>query len=135
MEATPNTKVIKFQGQTTRLLLTDHLGKAIPAIGNLKVRQAINMVFDKAGMAKSLYQGNAEPTAQVFRKGTDAYIDGLQDPYPFDVAKAKSLMAEAGYSNGFTLNLPTMTGQNFETLMPYVTQQLAQLNIRSSRSR
>jgi peptide/nickel transport system substrate-binding protein len=130
VEASPNTKVVKFQGQTTRLLLTDHLGKSIPAIGNLKVRQAINMVFDKAAMAKSLYQGNAEPTGQVFRKGTDAYIDGLQDPYPFDVAKAKSLMAEAGYADGFTLNLPTMTGQNFETLMPYVTQQLAQLNIK-----
>jgi peptide/nickel transport system substrate-binding protein len=130
VEASPNTKVMKFQGQTTRLLLTDHLGKAIPEIGNLKVRQAINMVFDKAAMAKSLYQGNAEPTGQVFRKGTDAYIDGLQDPYPFDVQKAKSLMAEAGYANGFTLNLPTMAGQNFETLMPYVTQQLAQLNIK-----
>jgi peptide/nickel transport system substrate-binding protein len=130
VEASPDAKVVKFQGQTTRLLLTDHLGKAIPPIGNLKVRQAINMVFDKAGMAKSLYQGNAEPTAQVFRKGTDAYIDGLQDPYPFDVAKAKSLMAEAGYPNGFTLQLPTMTGQNFETLMPYVSQQLAQINIK-----
>ena len=81
-------------------------------------------------MAKSLYQGNAEPTAQVFRKGTDAYIDGLEDPYPFDVEKAKSLMAEAGYADGFTLELPTMEGQNFETLMPYVTQQLAQINIK-----
>jgi peptide/nickel transport system substrate-binding protein len=130
VEASPNTKVIKFQGQTTRLLLTDHLGKAIPAIGNLKVRQAINMVFDKSAMAKNLYQGNGEPTAQVFRKGTDAYMDGLQDPYPFDVAKAKSLMAEAGYPDGFTLQLPTMAGQNFETLMPYVTQQLAQINIK-----
>jgi peptide/nickel transport system substrate-binding protein len=130
VEATPNTKVVKFQGQTTRLLLTDHLGKSIPAIGNLKVRQAINMVFDKAAMAQSLYQGNAEPTAQVFRKGTDAYIDGLQDPYPFDVDKAKALMAEAGYADGFSLQLPTMTGQNFETLMPYVTQQLALLNIK-----
>jgi peptide/nickel transport system substrate-binding protein len=121
--------VIGFQGQTTRLLLTDHLGKVVPALGQLKVRQAINMVFDEAAMAKSLYQGNAEPTAQVFRKGTDAYIDGLQDPYPFDVAKAKSLMAEAGYADGFTLELPTMEGQNHETLMPYVTQQLAQINI------
>jgi peptide/nickel transport system substrate-binding protein len=130
VEASPNTKVVKFQGETTRLLLTDHLGKSIPAIGNLKVRQAINMVFDKAAMAKNLYQGNAQPTPQVFRKGTDAYVDGMQDPYPYDVQKAKSLMAEAGYANGFTLNLPTMTGQNFETLMPYVTQQLAQLNIK-----
>jgi peptide/nickel transport system substrate-binding protein len=122
-------KVIKFQGQTTRLLLTDHLGKVVKPIGNLKVRQAINMVFDKAAMAKSLYQGNAEPTPQVFRKGTDAYVKDMQDPYPFNVDKAKSLMAEAGYANGFTLQLPTMAGQNFETLMPYVTQQLAKINI------
>ena len=123
-------EIIPFQGQTTRLLLTDHLGKKVPALGELKVRQAINMVFDKAAMAKSLYQGNAEPTPQVFRKGTDAYIDGMQDPYPFDVEKAKSLMAEAGYADGFTLELPTMEGQNFETLMPYVTQQLASINIK-----
>jgi peptide/nickel transport system substrate-binding protein len=88
------------------------------------------MVFDKAAMAKSLYQGNAEPTAQVFRKGTDAYIDGLQDPYPFDVEKAKALMAEAGYADGFAVELPTMDGQNHETLMPYVTQQLALINIK-----
>ena len=39
-------------------------------------------------------------------------------------------MAEAGYADGFTLELPTMTGQNFETLMPYVTQQLALINIK-----
>ena len=38
-------------------------------------------------------------------------------------------MAEAGYADGFTLELPTIAGQNFETLMPYVTQQLAQINI------
>jgi peptide/nickel transport system substrate-binding protein len=124
------SEVLNFQGQTTRLLLTDHLGKVIPALGDVKVRQAINMVFDKEAMAQSLYLGNAEPTAQVFRKGTAAYIDGLQDPYPYDVEKAKQLMAEAGYADGFEIELPTMTGQNFETLLPYVTQQLALLNIK-----
>ena len=124
-------EVIGFQGQTTRLILSDRTGQGREGRSvTLKVRQAMNMVFDKAAMAQALYQGNAEPTAQVFRKGTDAYIDGLQDPYPFDVEKAKSLMAEAGYADGFTLELPTMEGQNFETLMPYVTQQLAQINIK-----
>ena len=123
-------QIKKFQGQTTRLLLTDHLGKVVKPLGDLKVRQAINMVFDKEAMAKNLYQGNAEPTAQVFRKGSPAYIEGLQDPYPFDVEKAKQLMSEAGYADGFTLELPTIAGQNFETLMPYVTQQLALINIK-----
>jgi peptide/nickel transport system substrate-binding protein len=121
--------VLSQQGQTTRLLLTDHLGKVLKPLGDLKVRQAINMVFDKESMAKNLYQGLAEPTAQVFRKGTAAYIKDLKDPYPFDVAAAKQLMAEAGYANGFDLELPTLEGQNFETLMPYVTEQLAKINI------
>ena len=44
-------------------------------------------------------------------------------------------MAEAGYADGFDLELPTMAGQNHETLMPYITQQLAKINIGSSRCR
>jgi peptide/nickel transport system substrate-binding protein len=123
-------KTVEFHGQVARLLLTDHLGTKIPALGQVKVRQAINMVFDKEAMVKNLYLGKGEPAAQVFRKGSDAYIDGLKDPYPFNVDKAKALMAEAGYAQGFDLQLPTMAGQNFETLMPYVTQQLALLNIK-----
>ena len=123
-------EVLGFQGQTTRLLLTDHQGKIVKALGDLKVRQAINMVFDKDAVAKNLYLGNAEPTAQVFRKGTAAHIDGLADPYPFNVDKAKQLMADAGYADGFELTLPSMTGQNFETLLPYVSQQLALINIK-----
>jgi peptide/nickel transport system substrate-binding protein len=122
-------EVISYRTGMIRLIISDRTGKVEKALGDVKVRQAMNMVFDKAGMAQSLYQGNAEPAVQVFRAGTDAFIDGLQDPYPFDVEKAKSLMAEAGYADGFTLELPTMEGQNHETLMPYVTQQLAQINI------
>ena len=66
----------------------------------------------------------------MFREGTDAYIEDLEDPYPFDVEKAKALMEDAGYADGFDLVMPTMEGQNFETLMPYVKEQLAQINIR-----
>lgn len=123
-------KIVTMQGVTTRLLLTDHLGKKIPALGSLDVRRAINMVFDKPAMVKNLYQGHGEPAVQIFRKGSDAYIDGMSDPYPYNVDAAKALMAKSGYAGGFTLELPTMAGQNFETLMPYVTQQLGLLNIK-----
>lgn len=121
--------VIAFKGQTPRLIISDHLGKVVPALGDVRVRQAMNMVFDKQAMADSLYLGQAEPTAQVFREGTPAYIENLEDPYPFDIEKAKALMAEAGYADGFSLEFPTMEGQNFETLLPYVKQQLAEINI------
>lgn len=115
---------------TTRLLITDHLGKKIPALGNLDVRKAMNMVFDRDAMSQKLYQGHASPAYQIFREGSDAYIPDMKDPYPFNVDEAKALMAKAGYADGFTLQIPTMTGQNHETLMPYITQQLAKINIK-----
>ena len=116
---------------TTRLLITDHQGKVIPALGNLDVRKAINMVFDRDSMAKDLYQGNASPAYQIFKPGSDAYIDGLKDPYPYDVNKAKQLMAQAGYASGFTVPIPVIeNGGNIDLLLPYVTQQLALINIK-----
>ncbi|WP_425826656.1 ABC transporter substrate-binding protein [Streptomyces fractus] len=113
-----------------RLLLTDHQGKKIPALGNRDVRRAMNMVFDKDAMAKNLYRGLAEPTAQIFRSGSSAYLEGLKDPYPYDVKAAKKLMAKAGYSKGFSLEIPFMQGQNIDSLMPVVKQQLGLLTIK-----
>ena len=123
-------KVIEYRGQTTRLLLTDRLGKIIPALGDVRVRRAINMVFDKEAMVKNLYGGRAEPAYEIFRKGSDAFLGITKDPYPYDIKKAQALMTEAGYAKGFDLELPTMAGQNFETLMPYVSQQLGLINIK-----
>lgn len=125
------SEVVTLRGVTTRLLITDHNGEKIPALGDLRVRQAINMVFDRDAIAEDLYRGYADPAYQIFRVGSDAYLpDVTEDPYPFDVEKAKALMAEAGYADGFTLQIPFFEGQNHDLLFPYVTEQLAQLNIK-----
>jgi peptide/nickel transport system substrate-binding protein len=127
-------KIQALKGRTTRLLLTDHLGQKVPALGNADVRRAMNMVFDKDAMAKNLYQGHATPAVQIFRPGSTAYIDDLKDPYPYNVDAAKALMAKAGYPNGFTLEIPFMQGQGLEPLIPVVTQQLGLLNIKVTQT-
>ena len=131
-QSTSSLDVLRLKApNTTRLLITDHLGKVIPALGDLKVRQAINMVFDRDSMAKDLYRGNASPAYQIFKPGSDAYIKGLKDPYPYDVDKAKQLMSEAGYADGFSIQIPVISGGgNIDLLIPYVTQQLALINIK-----
>ncbi|MET9088373.1 ABC transporter substrate-binding protein [Streptomyces sp. NPDC004237] len=121
--------IATMSGNTTRLLITDHLGKKVPALGKLDVRRAINMVFDKEAMANKLYQGHATPASQIFRPGTSAYIKGLKDPYPYNVAEAKKLMARAGYASGFTVQIPYMQGVGLDALLPYVTQQLKLIGI------
>lgn len=131
-QSTSSIDVLRLKApNTTRLLITDHLGKVIPALGQLKVRQAINMVFDRDSMAKDLYQGNATPAYQIFKPGSDAYINDLKNPYPYDVNKAKQLMTEAGYGDGFSIQIPVISGGgNIDLLLPYVTQQLALINIK-----
>lgn len=119
-----------LKANTTRLLITDHLGEKIPALGSVDVRRAMNMVFDKDAIAEKLYLGRATPAYQIFREGSNAYIADMKDPYPFNVDEAKSLMAKAGFSDGFTLQIPTMQGQGHEKLMPYIIQQLALINIK-----
>jgi peptide/nickel transport system substrate-binding protein len=110
------------------LFLGDRSGKSIPALGQLKVRQAMNMVFDREGIVKALFQGNGSVTNQIFNDKSEAYLADAANQYPFDVAKAKSLMAEAGYEGGFDLTIPSVNSLDYAN--PIITQQLGLLNIR-----
>lgn len=109
--------------------LTDRLGEKIPALGDVRVRQAINMVIDKQSVVDQLWDGRATPIWQPFNIGSTAYDPDMKEPYPYDVDKAKSLMAEAGFADGFTITVPTMEGQAWTVILPYLTQQLGELNI------
>lgn len=132
-KSSPNVDILTLKSpNTTRFLLTDHLGKTIPALGNVDVRRAMNMVIDRDSMAKNLYQGHATPANQIFRPGSDAYISDLGDPYPYDVAKAKALMQQSGFGSGFTLQIPDIQngGNGIALTLPYLTQQMALLNIK-----
>jgi peptide/nickel transport system substrate-binding protein len=121
------------QGQWAGLLIEDRKGKIIPALGDVRVRRAINMVFDKTALAQKLYQGQAEPTAQIFRKDSPAWIPGLKDPYPYDLDAAKKLMADAGYANGFSVQIPYLAGFGLDAAMPVVIEGLKKLNIHAKQ--
>jgi ABC-type transport system substrate-binding protein len=121
--------IISQEAGLTMIHLTDRLGEKIPALGDVRVRQAMNMVVDKQEIVNKLYDGHATPISQPLQKGSEGYIEDLEEPYPFDVEAAKKLMSDAGYEDGFTLTVPTMEGQAWTVMLPYLTQQFAELNI------
>lgn len=74
---------------------------------NPKVRQAINMVVDKQALIDAFYSGQAVPAATALPPTMWGNDNSIQS-YPVDVAKAKQLLAEAGYPNGFSTELWAM---------------------------
>ncbi|WP_449373417.1 ABC transporter substrate-binding protein [Arthrobacter psychrolactophilus] len=88
----------------------------------------MNFAFDRKTILEQQYLGEGTPTNQVFGPESGAYVDELDSSYPYDPAKAKALLAEAGYPNGFELKIPTMTG--FEAITATVQQQLGDVGIK-----
>jgi peptide/nickel transport system substrate-binding protein len=88
------------------LTLVDKDGAMGSPLKNLKVRQAINMAFDRKGLLASFGAGHGTETTQVFRKASPGFDPALDSIYPYDVAKAKALLAEAGFAAGFELKIP-----------------------------
>jgi len=71
---------------------------------DVRVRQALNYAVDRQTIAKQIYKGYAVAIGQAGAPNTP-YWDDSVGPWPYDPAKAKQLLADAGYPNGFKLNL------------------------------
>jgi len=80
---------------------------------NPLVRQAANFAIDRASLSDDILQGTGEPAYQLLGSA-DAGFDDANDFYSYDPDKAKQLLADAGYPNGFdtTLSYPTSGSGN-----------------------
>ena len=117
-----------FELDWTGLLLLDRGGKLNPALKDVRVRQAINHAFDAQGLLKAVGKGYGTPTTQIFPTSSDAYDPALDSRYPYDAAKAKSLLTDAGYPNGLELEMPR-TAVMGTTIWTLIAQQLKDVGI------
>lgn len=107
--------------------IADREGKVQPALRDVRVRQAINMAFDRKSIEK-ISPGSLAGLDQVFNPRGGAYIKGLEGRYPYDVQRARQLMAAAGYANGFTVTMPSNVAT--QPMEPVITQSLADIGIK-----
>ncbi|WP_375617366.1 MULTISPECIES: ABC transporter substrate-binding protein [unclassified Bartonella] len=76
-----------------------------PIFAKEKVRLAMRYLIDYEGLGKNLLKGIGVPRASFIPLGNFGALDEKEgQPFTFDVAKAKQLLAEAGYPNGFEAN-------------------------------
>ncbi|WP_432545506.1 ABC transporter substrate-binding protein [Kineococcus sp. SYSU DK004] len=100
--------------------------------GVREVRQAINLAIDREGMARDLLAGTVNPAYDVQAPANDAYVE-RQDAYARDVARARELLATAGFPDGFRTTLTTSvdgSGQIVPAQMAeFIQQNLAEIGI------
>jgi peptide/nickel transport system substrate-binding protein len=99
---------------------------------NLKVREAINLAINRQGMANELLKDTVTPAQSVLPPGNSAAVID-PDAYGYDPDKAKKLLAEAGYADGFSTTITTSvsgSGQILPVQMAeYIQQDLAKVGI------
>ncbi len=104
MERDQRFRIIKGTSEGEMLVA---INNAQPPFNDLRIRQAINHAIDKTAVIDAGLFGFGAPIGSHFPPHHPAYID-LTDHYPYNPARAKELLIEAGFSDGFktTLTLP-----------------------------
>jgi len=86
-----------------------------------KIREAVEYALDRPTIAEMLGQGLYEPLHQMASSTWPGYVEGY-DPRPFNPDKARELLAEAGYANGFktTLMITSMGTDSGSAIKSYL---------------
>ncbi|WP_047243486.1 ABC transporter substrate-binding protein [Chromobacterium subtsugae] len=107
MKADPKMHVISQAGFNLGYLAYNVRHKPMD---KLEVRQALDMSINKKAILQAVYQGAGQAATNPMPPTQWSYNKSLKDA-PYDVAKAKALLAKAGYPNGFEITLWAMPVQ------------------------
>jgi peptide/nickel transport system substrate-binding protein len=92
-------------------------------LGDERVRQALNYAINKNAIIQIITHGLGTPMRSFMSSTTPLYAD-LGPAYPYDLAKAKALLAEAGYAKGFALDAFSQSGKSDDSNTLAAMQQM-----------
>lgn len=108
-------QIVNFnKGTSTGAIMFTNL-EGSPLI-KTEIRQALNYAVDKESIAKNIYLGYATPATQIVQKDSVGYDPNIKS-YPYDVNKAKQLLAQGGYPNGFSMKMDVFASSAETTQM------------------
>lgn len=84
------------------------INQAYAPLDNVLVRQAINYAIDREFIIEACEEGYAEIANSIANKGMFGYTEDAKY-YEYNPDKAKELLAQAGYADGLTIDLPIIT--------------------------
>jgi peptide/nickel transport system substrate-binding protein len=111
LEAQPNLHVLSVPSWRVFRLILSSLPMHPGPLHDKRVRHAFNYAVDKQAIIDNLFAGKALPLhGQNLRADQFGFDPTLQD-YPYDPARARALLAEAGYPDGFEIQFKFPSGR------------------------
>ena len=128
LKVNPNIKISKAETMRIFFLIMDTTDRTkIPFFKDKRVRKALNYAIDKQALVKKVLKGYAKTADSVVTPLHFGYTKDVAT-YPYDPAKAKKLLEEAGYPNGFDVDLYYIRD---ETVAEELAEYLKRVGIRT----
>ncbi|TPW33280.1 ABC transporter substrate-binding protein [Martelella alba] len=125
MKLFPSTQV-----EYVTMNVRPELDGAANPLSNLKVRQALNLATNKQALIQIVTQGVGTPMTSYMSTATPLH-SGDTPLYPYDLAKAKQLLQEAGFPDGFETSILVLAGSQNEISIATALQQMwSQLGVK-----
>ncbi len=128
----PESRVVFLSFDVARDELLHSSVKGKNPFKDHRVRQAFYHAVDVEAIKSRIMRGASFPTGTLIAPSVTGYDERLGARLPFDLDKAKALMAEAGYGEGFTLTMdcPNDRYVNDEAICQAVAAMLARINVK-----
>lgn len=122
-----NIEVVTMTG--TRIIVLQLNQQRVPAFADPRVRRAVMLAINNAGIVQKIMRGFATPAAQLSPPGYPGHDPNLQPR--FDPAEARQLLQQAGYAEGLkvTMLAPNNRYVNDEQIAQAVVGMLAKIGI------
>lgn len=119
-----NVKILKNESIIVRYISMNVNKKPFD---DVRVRQALNYALDKNAFSQVVFNGNTTPLNSVIAPNTQFYAE--QKAYDYNIEKAKQLLTEAGYPNGFSTKIWSNNSSASVKADEFIQQQLAKVGI------
>jgi peptide/nickel transport system substrate-binding protein len=128
VERMPQFKLVSMPG--TRIIMLQLNQNRRPEFKDLRVREAINLAVNQKLIVEKILRGYGQAAGQLSAQPFLGHVEHILAQY--DLKKAKALMAQAGYADGFriTLMAPNNRYMSDEQIAQAVAAMLAKINIK-----
>lgn len=130
LDASEICDVYNFTGMTLEYLVVNGANPNTPALADVRVRQAMRYALDLEGMVPIAYGPTATVADGMVTSANVVYVEPAEgQAYTYDLEKAKALMAEAGYADGFSCSIICKDAADRVAMVEMMKNAWAPLNI------